>query len=64
MVRIINKRLQDDDINYYEFSGTHSDTKPTSNIATGSVFLEVDTGSVFFFEEEQGDWVEVGGSDE
>lgn len=64
MVRIINKKLQNDDINYYEFSGLSTDTKPTQNIATGSVFLEVDTSLAYFFDEESGEWVEAGGSSE
>lgn len=63
MVREIVKKLQNDDINYYEFSGLSTDTKPTSSIATGSVFIEVDTGAAFFFDEESGEWIEAGGSD-
>lgn len=35
-----------------------TDTKPTAGIATGSVCTEVDTGAVFLFDEESGDWVE------
>lgn len=64
MVRIIEKKLQNDDVNYYEFSGLSTDTKPTQNIATGSVFLEVDTGSVFFYDEsgaEGEEWIQAGG---
>ena len=60
MVRIIEKKLQNDDINYYEFSGLSTDDKPTQNIATGSVFVEVNTGKVFLFDEESGEWIEVG----
>ena len=30
-------------------------------IATGSVFLEVDTGDVYLFSEADADWVKVGG---
>ena len=52
MVRIITKKLQDDDINYYEFSGLSTDDKPTSSIVTGSLFLEVDTGDVYAYDEE------------
>lgn len=35
-----------------------TDTKPTAGIATGSVCIEADTGNVFIFDEESGDWVE------
>lgn len=36
----------------------YSDTKPTENIANGSIAVEIDTGKVFFFNEEGGAWVE------
>ena len=36
-------------VTYFEFSGLSSDTKPTDKVATGSIFVEVDTGKVFFF---------------
>lgn len=35
-----------------------TDTKPTVGIATGSDLTEVDTGTVYFFDEASGDWVE------
>ena len=49
---------------YFEYAGTSSDTKPTGDIiATGSVFIEVDTGDVYFFNEDGASgsqWVKVG----
>lgn len=33
---------------YNEFAGLSTDTKP-SNVGTGSIFVEVDTGNVFFY---------------
>lgn len=33
------------------------DTKPT-NVPDGSIAVEKDTGKVFFFDEDSGDWVE------
>lgn len=42
---------------YKEIAGTSSETKPT-NVAMGSVFLEVDTGDIFVFNETAGEWVE------
>ena len=48
---------------YHEFSGLSTDTKPTgADIATGSTFVEVDTGDVYFFDEESNTWLKVGGS--
>ena len=42
-----------DGVSYYEFSGKSTDTKPTfAGIATGSLFLEVDTGDVYAYDEE------------
>lgn len=47
---------------YIEGTCLSTDTKPTeidgSIIATGSIIGEVDTGKVFFFDEESTDWVE------
>ena len=42
---------------YIEVSGKSTDEKPLG-YATGSIFVEVDTGKVFFFDEDNGDWVE------
>lgn len=47
-----------------EFAGLSTDTKPTENLATGSTFLEVDTGDVFLFDEEGPTWNKVGGGNE
>ena len=58
MIRQIYKRLQNDDINYVELAGLSTDTKP-DGIATGSLFLEVDTGDVYAFDVESGDWNQV-----
>ena len=43
-----------------ELYGTSSDSKPTTGIVTGSVFVEVNTGKVFLFNEDASAWVEVG----
>ncbi len=41
-----------------EIFGTSSETKPTTGIAFGSVFIEVDTGKAFLFNESTSAWVE------
>ena len=41
-----------------EIFGTSSETKPTNGIAFGSVFIEVDTGKAFLFNESTSLWVE------
>lgn len=42
--------------NYSEFSGNSSETKPT-NVGAGSIFVENDTGNVYFYDEIQQDWI-------
>ena len=39
------------------YAGLHDDEKPTDNLATGSIFIEVDTGDVYLFNEETPAWV-------
>jgi hypothetical protein len=49
-----------DNKKYVELYGTSSDSKPTTGIVMGSVFVEVDTGKVFLFNEDSSAWVEMG----
>ena len=42
---------------YQEIAGTSSDSKPTG-LASGSIFTEVNTGKVFFYNAAAGTWVE------
>ena len=46
----------------FEFRGLSTDTKPTTlyggaNIANGSVFIEMDTEKILFYDEEGSAWV-------
>lgn len=43
---------------YVEISGLSTDTKPTGNFLTGSIFLETNTGKVFFYNRAGSAWVE------
>lgn len=45
-------------VTYVEISGDSTETKPTAGIADGSIFVESNTGKVYFFNEKSGDWVE------
>ena len=38
--------------------GNSSESKPTDGIAYGSVFVEVNTGKAFLFNEDTSSWVE------
>ena len=55
MAREIIKKLQRDDVNYYEWSGVSTESKPLYG-CTGSKFEEVDTGDVYAFDETTGEW--------
>lgn len=44
----------------YQFVGLSTDTKPSENLANGSQFIEMDTGKVYFYSEDDGDWLEFG----
>ncbi len=64
MIRELVKELQPDDINYYEWAGLSTDSKPTYG-CTGSLFIEVDNGGkAYMFNETAKSWVAVGGGGE
>ena len=51
---------------YYKvetYYGLSTDTKP-SNVANGSVFIEMDTSTLYFFDAENGEWKEWGAESE
>jgi hypothetical protein len=48
----------------HEFFGLSTDEKPTGkingcNLINGSIFLEIDTGKVFLYDEENYKWCEL-----
>jgi hypothetical protein len=45
-------------VKYVTIFGTSSEAKPTTGIITGSVFVEVDTGKAYLFNETTSAWVE------
>lgn len=58
MIRhIVNRPFTDGKI-YVRAAGLSTDAKPAAGLATGSRFLEVDTGKVYFFDEAAGSWDE------
>lgn len=45
---------------YYEMSGLSTDTKPTKDqMVTGCLFLEVDTGDVYAYDEVGEEWHKI-----
>lgn len=65
MVRVIVCKPITADKRYIEAAGlSATDSKPTTGIVTGSLFLEVDTGDVYAFDEAGTQWnkiAELGG---
>lgn len=65
MVRILStKQFRDGDgeYQYIEAAGLSTDSKPVmANMATGSTFIEVNTGKVYMWNEASTTWVEFGG---
>lgn len=61
MVTRINwyKRVEGKDL--VELSCLSTDTKPT-NCANGSILIEMDTGSIYMFDEAGTEWLEVAGA--
>lgn len=41
----------------YEFYGKSTDVKPTEKVLNGSTFYEMDTKTVYMFDEEDGVWL-------
>ena len=60
MIEILNMKKIRTKLAYYEFAGLHTDEKQISNVATGSTFLEVDNGEVYFFDGENSTWHKAG----
>lgn len=46
--------------NYCEIMGLSTDTKPNDpiEVSNGSIFVEMDTGKVFFYDEDGEEWIE------
>ena len=60
MVRAINAHdVITGQVKYFEFAGEHDDSKPTQGVATGSTFLEVDTGDVYAYSEASAAWNKI-----
>jgi hypothetical protein len=51
MIRILEERTFVEGKKFIGAAGKSTDTKPETDLVTGSVFVEVDTGDVYFFDE-------------
>ena len=45
-----------------KFYGLSTDTKPTTDLANGSIFIEIDTSTAYFFDEENEEWLQAASS--
>ena len=63
MIRMLVREPQADDVHYVELYGLSTDTPKPTGFATGSLFLEVDTGDAYLYDEEGAQWIKVGESD-
>ena len=62
MVRAITSEFVQKGKKYVEFAGLSTDSKPVKALlATGSLFLEVDTGDIYAFDEDNETWHKIGG---
>ncbi len=52
MITTINEKT-------YEFRGLSTDEKPVERAGNGSIFIEMDTGKVFMFDEQNKVWKEI-----
>lgn len=57
-MRIVSEKLTADGKYIRTYFGNSSETKPTADLADGSVFVEVDTGNAVLFNESAGSWGE------
>ncbi len=43
------------------YQGLSTDTKPTEDVAPNSIFVEIDTSTVYYFDADKGSWEVFGG---
>lgn len=55
-MRIVSEQYCADGKYIRTYFGNSNETKPTDNLADGSVFVETDTGKAVLFDEASGDW--------
>jgi hypothetical protein len=58
MVRVPENRIIVNNVAYVECAGLSTDDKPLG-VATGSLFLEVDTGDVYSYDETGAEWDKI-----
>lgn len=59
-MRIVSEQYCADGKYIRTYFGASTESKPTTGIADGSVYVEVNTGKAFLFNESSSTWVEQG----
>ena len=59
MITYISNKIFANDKHCVEIACLSTDTKPTENIITGSVAIEVDTGTIYLYDEVSTKWNEM-----
>lgn len=59
MITLVKQGNSDNSI-ANEYRGLSTDNKPTKDVPNGSVFLEMNTGKVYFYNEAGQAWIEWG----
>ena len=49
-------------VNGTTYAGLSLDSKPTEGVSNGSVFIEMNTGKIYFYDAENAEWLEWGSS--
>lgn len=60
-MRVIETRYIAPDVQYCELAGKSTENKPTAGLASGSLFMETDTGDMYVFDETDVAWTKIGG---
>ena len=65
MATVLNRKNDTKHVSTYEYFGTHTDTKPTSaggdHVADRSMYVELDTGEVYYYDVSTDTWSIFGG---
>ena len=54
----IGTNIKDENSSILEIIGLSTDTKPTDNISNGSIFIEMDTSKIYFYDLQNKQWRE------
>lgn len=66
MISLLSHTYLHDNLSRFDLCSVSTDAKPAQKyldrlIANGSSFIEMDTGSIYFYNAETDDWIEFGG---